>query len=221
MAGELDVSSIGSKISSVGQNALSIASVFVIVLIALVIAIGLFFMIRWIRRYQYKVTIWDYTSTPARIVYDKGGFIKDRITKKTLFALRGFKIGLSSDHIPFINTEKGKEVHMIRTGQNEYRYKRLEELSTNERQDFMNSIGGEDITNAMNQFQRNLKLRNTTLISQLVLYAPIILCAGIFLVIIIISFKFLPDILGQMNGLAQTMKETWQQQCGTTILPVK
>lgn len=211
-----DTSQIVGTIQDVAWQGLSIIGLIVIIVISAAMATAVFFIIRHYRRYYIPVTIFDYTTIPRTIAFDKGGIFKDRITKKTLFWLRIRKIGMSPDHIPYIPTEKGKSVFLVRYGLKNFSYWTPPH---NDSITFENSIGEEDTQNALNQYQRGRKLLNNSLMNQLMIIAPIAFLTFSLLVILIIIFKFAPDLMREMTSLANVMREAYMTQCGTTVIP--
>lgn len=211
---EVDTSQITSTVSGLAQQGLSIIGLIVIVIMSAAIAAGMFFLIRRWRRYYIPVTIFDYTTTPRTIAFDRGGIFKDHITKNTLFWLKIRKIGLSPDNIPYIPTEKGKAVFIVRYGLKNFSYWTP---PNNTELNFKQSIGQEDVQNALNQYKRGRQLLNNSLLNQILVIAPIAFLTFSLLVILIIIFKFAPDMIREMTNLASVMREAYQTQCGTTV----
>lgn len=215
MAGAVDTSQITGTVQSLAWQGLNIVGLFVIIIISAGIATGVFFLIRRWRRYYIPVTIFDYTTTPRTIAFDRGGIFKDHITKNTLFWLKIRKIGLSPDNIPYIPTEKGRSVFVVRYGLKNFSYWTPPD---NKDLDFKRSIGQEDVQNALNQYKRGRQLLNNSLLNQILVIAPIAFLTFSLLVILIIIFKFAPDLIREMTNLANVMREAYQTQCGTTVI---
>jgi len=223
MAG-FDLNSLQASVGNAGTGAFNVLTTIIIFIILALIIFGVLYLIKWMRRYNIPVTIFDHTVIPAIVDHDMAAYIKERVTQMVTLRLKDYKILLSADHIPF-QGGKNKEVFLVRTSKTEFRFwtppVSLEKT-------YENSIGLEDVTNASIQHQRNLKLRNVSLMSQLMQYAPIAISCALLLIMLIIVGRFLPDILTKMAAettaqteLAKAIKEVLQTQCGTTIVPAK
>jgi hypothetical protein len=212
-----------STVTSAATSGFSILTLVIIVMCLFGVAFGILQLIKWIKRYNIPVTIIDHTVTPAIIDFDKAGYTVDRVTKLMTLTLRDYKMRLSADKIPF-QGGKNKCVFLDRWSKTQFTYW-IPPMHMDS--PYKDSIGPEDVTNATNQFHRNIKLRNISLMSQLIQYAPIAISCALLLIMIILVGKFLPDIVRVMSTqtkaqleLTNAMKTMYQTTCGTTVIPV-
>jgi len=202
-----------SGVASVGLN--------IIVLIVSVVVVGaIAFAIFWVwkkkKQYgQYKFVIWEVAGKGLRETYDKGGIFSDPKTKNKLLFMKKTGVGMSPDHIPYIQAGKDKVVYVIREGLRNFRFI-SPQVSANPGLHF--DVGDEDVNWAINDFERYKKMLAT---NQLLQYMPFILLAFVSLIILIIFIYFFKDF-SVLKDVAVELREAAtmvaQARAGTVVV---
>ena len=188
-------------IGNIMTSGINIAGLIILVLFSISIAvIGWFAYSNWKKYQQYKIVVWHFDGFgQLTYEYDNAGiFVNRRNHAKRLWLKKG-RVGLSADNIPFINSRKGKIVHILKIGGKNYRYLKP---SFNEK-DFTFRVGEEDTNWAILEYQADKSLFFSDRLLQILPYMAL----GIVSVIILIMFMWFFKNFGVLKDVAINLKE--------------
>ena len=205
----VDVSSITSMLTNIGM------------LILLVIFFGamafaaMFAMAQYKKWSQFTCIIWGKDGF-GQIVEknDRAGIFIDRKTKNKRFFIRGAKVGLDCNKIPYIQKGRKKVVYLLQTGLKNFKFINPT-ISDNQ---MIFDVGEEDVNWAINEYEKQKRLFDQNMLMQ---YMPFILLAFtsmIILIMFIYFFKQFPVLLKTAEALREAAVAFAQSQGGTTIL---
>lgn len=147
----------------------------------------------------------------------KGGEFIDRSTKNRLFKLKGHKIGLSPDELPFIQNSKGqKVVYLLRQGLRNFQYLGIPQVSTNPGLEF--NVQDEDIAWGYNEFEKmKLPNKNDMLMKVLPVIGIIMLGMTVIIIIYLIMDKG-AVMVDAARAFEAASKELAKASLGTTVI---
>jgi len=196
-------------IGAVSSTAVNIATMIISVLVIGGLGILLFLFFDRERKFvKYNCLIFEKdASGKVNITRDKAGVFKDKNSTKKMFNLKISKVGLNPDEIKYFTVGKTKLVYLYKVGHKNYRF--IDNLEVLDEGIYV-TVGEEDISQAIDQFERAKKLGGQSLIMQLLPFIAIAFTSVIILVIFIYFFKnfdVLKDVAIALQNAAEAIRD--------------
>lgn len=198
----------------------SALNIFVLVFLMLAIG-GVCIFVTWLilkelKYKQFRIVIWQKVGFNQFIEKkDRGGIFIDNKTKNKRFFLKKHKVGLNPDVIPYIISGKEKVVYLLQVGLKNFFPINISAWDTG---NVKFTVGEEDVNWAVNDYERQKKLFQQSVLLQ---YMPFILIAFVSIVILIIFiyfFKEFPVLAKAAEELKIAAQEIARAKSGTTII---
>jgi len=175
-------------VSGISSGAINIfVFAFVILFFGLIVIAIIWFWMRGKRFEEYIAVIFvkdGFGQLTQK--YDKGGIFVDGKTNNKRLFLQKSNVGLSTEKIPFIPVGKGKKViYLYQSGLKNFQYINI----GIDDEGMILSVCEEDVNWAINSYEAQKKLFQTSLLMQLLPYIAIAFTSIIILVIFIYFFK--------------------------------
>jgi len=177
-------------------------------ILAIIVPIGIIGLLWWWNKKrkhfgQFKVVIFNFDGAGNVITtQDDAGIFVHKGTKAKRLWLKKGKVGLSADNIPFILTQRGKQIYLLKIGAKNYRY-----IKFNFKNNFEIEVGEEDVNWGVQTYEINKK---QFMSDKLMQYLPYISLALVSMVIVIIFIYFFKQF-GVLREVAVQFKETAKQ----------
>ena len=207
------------SVEGVSSTALNIGVIVIVIVIVGTVLIGITLLIlHWRKFQQFKCVIYEKDGFgQLREKIDSAGIFVDKKTLNKRFFMRKNKVGLDPDNIPYISTQKGKQiVYLLQTGLKNFRFLRFSiDTSTD---DFKIGVGEEDVNWAINAYERQKKLFSQSLLMQLLPFMLVAFVTIIILVIFIYFFKNFDTLKDVAASLAEMAGHAENLKLGTTVI---
>lgn len=95
---------------------------FIFIIIAVMLAIGLVKFFKWKKYRDYKCVIWDVSGGNFQETYDRAGIFEDKALKQKRFYLEKGRVGLPPDKVPYLPVGKKSIVYLAKYGLKDYRF---------------------------------------------------------------------------------------------------